>query len=227
MVGRDSIQGILFQGSTPRKNGTKLAIKIDSHTALVVVDIQNDFCPGGALAVADGDKVVPVLNKYIQLFRSSGGPVIYTRDWHPPDHSSFKTQGGPWPPHCVQGSEGAKFHSDLLQPAEGEIVSKADRKDEAYSFFQGTDLAHRLRRLKYRLGLRGGIRALFVGGLATDYCVKETVLDALKLGFQVYYLDDASKAVNVKPEDSKLAVKEMVSKGAMEVSLADLASESA
>lgn len=204
-----------------------MAIKIDSHTALVVVDIQNDFCPGGALAVADGDKVVPVLNKYIQLFRSSGGPVIYTRDWHPPDHSSFKTQGGPWPPHCVQGSEGAKFHSDLLQPAEGEIVSKADRKDEAYSFFQGTDLAHRLRRLKYRLGLRGGIRALFVGGLATDYCVKETVLDALKLGFQVYYLDDASKAVNVKPEDSKLAVKEMVSKGAMEVSLADLASESA
>jgi nicotinamidase/pyrazinamidase len=203
-----------------------LTIKIDGHTALVVVDIQNDFCPGGALAVADGDKVVPVLNKYIQLFRSSGGPVIYTRDWHPPDHSSFKTQGGPWPPHCVQGSEGAKFRPDLLQPAEGEIVSKADRKDEAYSFFQGTDLAHRLRRLKYRLGLRGGIRALFVGGLATDYCVKETVLDALKLGFQVYYLDDASKAVNVKPEDSKLAVKEMVSKGAMQISLADLAPES-
>ncbi len=200
-----------------------MAIKIDGHTALVVVDIQNDFCPGGALAVADGDKVVPVLNKYIQLFRSSGGPVIYTRDWHPPDHSSFKTQGGPWPPHCVQGSEGAKFRSDLLQPVEGEIVSKADSKDEAYSFFQGTDLAHRLRRLKYRLGLRGGIRALFVGGLATDYCVKETVLDALKLGFQVYYLDDASKAVNVKPEDSKLAVKEMVSKGAVQVSLADLA----
>jgi nicotinamidase/pyrazinamidase len=227
MVGSDSIQGILFQGWVPRNNGTKLTIKIGSHTALVVVDIQNDFCPGGALAVTDGDKVVPVLNKYIQLFRSSGGPVIYTRDWHPPDHSSFKTLGGPWPPHCVQGSEGAKFHSDLLQPVEGEIVSKADRKDEAYSFFQGTDLAHRLRRLKYRLGLRGGIRALFVGGLATDYCVKETVLDALKLGFQVYYLDDASKAVNVKPEDSKLAVKEMVSKGAMQVSLADLAPESA
>jgi len=202
-----------------------LAIKIDSHTALVVVDIQNDFCPGGALPVADGDKVVPVLNKYIQLFRSASAPIIYTRDWHPPDHSSFKAQGGPWPPHCVQGSEGAKFRSDLLQPAEGEIVSKADRKDEAYSFFQGTDLAHRLRRLRFRLGLRGGIKALFVGGLATDYCVKETVLDGLKLGFQVYYLDDASKGVNVNPADSQLAVKEMLSKGAEEITLSDLATE--
>ena len=202
-----------------------MAIKIDSHTALVVVDIQNDFCPGGALPVADGDKVVPVLNKYIQLFRSASAPIIYTRDWHPPDHSSFKAQGGPWPPHCVQGSEGAKFRSDLLQPAEGEIVSKADRKDEAYSFFQGTDLAHRLRRLRFRLGLRGGIKALFVGGLATDYCVKETVLDGLKLGFQVYYLDDASKGVNVNPADSQLAVKEMLSKGAEEITLCDLATE--
>ncbi|HYB67584.1 MAG TPA: isochorismatase family protein [Candidatus Acidoferrales bacterium] len=202
-----------------------MAIKIDSHTALVVVDIQNDFCPGGALPVADGDKVVPVLNKYIQLFRSASAPIIYTRDWHPPDHSSFKAQGGPWPPHCVQGSEGAKFRSDLLQPAEGEIVSKADRKDEAYSFFQGTDLAHRLRRLRFRLGLRGGIKALFVGGLATDYCVKETVLDGLKLGFQVYYLDDASKGVNVNPADSQLAVKEMLSKGAEEITLSALATE--
>ena len=202
-----------------------MAIKIDSHTALVVVDIQNDFCPSGALPVADGDKVVPVLNKYIQLFRSASAPIIYTRDWHPPDHSSFKAQGGPWPPHCVQGSEGAKFRSDLLQPAEGEIVSKADRKDEAYSFFQGTDLAHRLRRLRFRLGLRGGIKALFVGGLATDYCVKETVLDGLKLGFQVYYLDDASKGVNVNPADSQLAVKEMLSKGAEEITLSALATE--
>ncbi len=209
-----------------RKNATKLAIKLDKHTALVVVDIQNDFCPGGALAVPDGDRVVPVLNKYIQLFRGASAPVIYTRDWHPPDHSSFKAQGGLWPPHCVQGTEGAKFRSDLLPPNEGEIVSKAERKDEAYSFFKGTDLAHRLRRLKLRLGLRGGIRALFVGGLATDYCVRETVLDALNLGFQVYYLDDVSKGVNVKPEDSKLAVKEMVSKGAKQITLTDLAESS-
>jgi nicotinamidase/pyrazinamidase len=202
-----------------------LAIKIDSHTALFVVDIQNDFCPGGALPVADGDKVVPVLNKYIQLFRSASAPIIYTRDWHPPDHSSFEAQGGPWPSHCVQGTEGAKFRSDLLPPTEGEIVSKANRKDEAYSLFRGTDLAHRLRRLRFRVGLRGGIRALFVGGLATDYCVKETVLDGLKLGFQVYYLDDASKGVNVNPDDSQLAVKEMLSKGAKKIALFDLATE--
>ena len=202
-----------------------MVINIDRHTALVVVDIQNDFCPGGALPVPDGDQVVPAINKYIQLFRSANAQIIYTRDWHPSDHSSFKTQGGPWPPHCVQGSEGAKFRADLLPPNEGEIVSKANRKDDAYSFFQGADLAHRLRRLRFRLGLRGGIKQLFVGGLATDYCVKETVLDGLKLGFQVYYLDDASKGVNVNPDDSELAIKEMLSKGAKKVTLTDIATE--
>jgi nicotinamidase/pyrazinamidase len=202
-----------------------LVINIGNHTALVVVDIQNDFCPGGALPVPDGDQVVPAINKYIQLFRSANAQIIYTRDWHPSDHSSFNTQGGPWPPHCVQGSEGAKFRQDLLPPNEGEIVSKANRKDDAYSFFQGADLAHRLRRLRFRLGLRGGIKQLFVGGLATDYCVKETVLDGLKLGFQVYYLDDASKGVNVNPEDSELAIKEMLSKGAKKVTLTDIATE--
>lgn len=202
-----------------------MVINIDRHTALVVVDIQNDFCPGGALPVSDGDQVVPAINKYIQLFRSASAPIIYTRDWHPPDHSSFKAQGGPWPPHCVQGTEGAKFRPDLLPPTEGEIVSKANRKDDAYSFFQGADLAHRLRRLRFRLGLRGGIKELFVGGLATDYCAKETVLDGLKLGFQVYYLDDASKGVNVNPDDSELAIKEMLSKGAKKITLTDIATE--
>jgi nicotinamidase/pyrazinamidase len=199
-----------------------MSIKIDRHSALVVVDIQNDFCPGGALPVADGDKVIPTLNKYIQLFRGHNADIIYTRDWHPPDHSSFKAQDGSWPPHCVQGTEGAKFHPALLPPAEKEIVSKAERKDEAYSFFQGTDLGHRLRRLTLRLGLRGGIDSLFVGGLATDYCVKATVLDGLKLGFRVFYLDDASKGVNVNPNDSELAIQEMLSHGAQRITLADL-----
>ena len=199
-----------------------MAIRIDEHSTLVVVDIQNDFCPGGALAVPDGDKVIPVINKYIQFFREHQGEIIYTRDWHPPDHSSFKAQGGPWPPHCVQETEGAKFHPQLLPPPPGEIVSKAERKDEAYSFFQGTDLTHRLQRLKLRLGLRGGVNALFVGGLATDYCVKATVLDAIGLGFKVYYLDDASKGVNVKPNDSELAIGEMVSYGAQRITLNDL-----
>jgi len=191
-----------------------LQIKPDKHTALVVVDIQNDFCPGGALAVAGGDKVVPVLNKYIEKFRKAGAPIIFTRDWHPPDHSSFKEQGGPWPPHCVQNSEGAKFHADLNVPPEGEIVSKADKKDEAYSFFQGTDLATKLH--------QRGIKRLLVGGLATDYCVKETVLDGLKYGFEVFHLDDASRGVNVNPDDSERALHEMVAAGAKRISLADM-----
>jgi nicotinamidase/pyrazinamidase len=191
-----------------------LTLAIDKSTALVVVDIQNDFCPGGALAVSNGDKVVPALNKYIQLFRKAGAPIFYTRDWHPQDHSSFKAQGGPWPPHCVQGTDGAKFHPDLIPPALGEVISKADEKDEAYSFFQGTDMAERLR--------RQGITTLLVGGLATDYCVRETVLDGLKFGFRVYHLGDASKGVNVKPDDSDKALQEMMSKGAKRITVSDL-----
>lgn len=191
-----------------------MTIQIDRHTMLVVVDVQNDFCPGGALAVPEGDKVVPVLNKYIDRFRKAGAPIIFTRDWHPPDHSSFKAQGGPWPPHCIQNTEGAKFHPDLFVPAEGEIVSKADKKDEAYSFFQGTNLVEKLH--------ERGIKRLLVGGLATDYCVKETVLDGLKHGFEVFHLDDASKGVNVNPGDSERALQEMTAKGAKCIKLDDV-----
>lgn len=192
-----------------------MAIEINKQSALVVVDLQNDFCPGGALPVENGDKVVPVLNKYIEKFRKAGAPILFTRDWHPPDHSSFKAQGGPWPPHCVQNSEGAKFHNDLLIPPEGEIVSKADKKDEAYSFFQGTDLAQKLK--------ERGIKRLLVGGLATDYCVKETVLDGLKYGFEVFVLDDASKGVNVNPGDSDNALHLMVAEGAKRIRVQDIA----
>jgi len=191
-----------------------MTVKIDKRTALVVVDVQNDFCPGGALAVPDGDKVVPVLNKYIEKFEKAFAPIIFTRDWHPSDHSSFKEQGGPWPPHCVQNSKGAEFHSDLSRPVEAEVVSKAEGKDEAYSFFQGTGLAAKLHQL--------GIRRLLVGGLATDYCVKETVLDGLKYGFEVFHLDDASRGVNLRPDDSDRALKEMVATGAKRISLGDI-----
>ena len=194
-----------------------MASRIDKQTALVVVDIQNDFCPGGALPVASGDKVIPVLNKYIEKFKAGGAPILFTRDWHPPDHSSFKEHGGPWPPHCVQNSEGARFHPDLLIPPEGEIISKADKRDEAYSFFQGTDLAKKLR--------DRGIKRLLVGGLATDYCVKETVLDGLKYGFEVFHLDDASRGVNVNAGDSERALQEMVAKGAKRIKLQDIALE--
>jgi len=195
-----------------------LPVEIGKHTALVVVDMQKDFCPGGALPVAEGDKVVPALNKYIEKFQKAGAPIIFTRDWHPPDHSSFKAQGGPWPAHCVQNSDGANFHPDLVIPPRAEIVSKADKKDEAYSFFQGTDLAEKLK--------ERGIRTLLVGGLATDYCVRETVLDGLKYGFQVYHLDDASRGMNVKPDDSELALREMVAKGAKRITIANLVAKS-
>jgi nicotinamidase/pyrazinamidase len=191
-----------------------LQVSIDEHAALVVVDVQKDFCPGGALAVRDGDEVVPVLNNYIKIFREAKAPIIFTRDWHPSDHSSFKSQGGRWPPHCIQDTEGAKFHSDLLVPPEVEIVSKAEKKDEAYSFFKETDLAQKLH--------QRGIRRLFVGGLATDYCVKETVLDGLRYGFEVYHLDDASRGVNVDPGDSERALSMMVDQGAKRIMLNDL-----
>jgi nicotinamidase/pyrazinamidase len=189
-------------------------MNVDEHSALVVVDVQNDFCPGGAFPVAHGDMTVKSLNRYIQKFMKAGALIIYTRDWHPQDHISFKPQGGPWPPHCVQETVGAKFHPDLLLLPEGQIVSKADKKDEAYSFFQGTNLAKELH--------ARGITTLFVGGLATDYCVKETVLDGRREGFEVYHLDDASRGVNVRPEDSELALREMVAKGAKRITFKDL-----
>ena len=189
-------------------------MEIDKHTTLIVVDVQNDFCPGGALAVEGGDQVVPILNQYIKMFTDAKAPIIFTRDWHPSDHSSFKSQGGSWSPHCIQNTEGAKFHSDLLVPPGGEIVSKADKQDEAYSFFKGTDLAQKLH--------QRGIRRLLVGGLATDYCVRETVLDGLKHGFEVYHLDDASRGVNVNPGDSERALSEMVDRGAKRIRLNDL-----
>lgn len=189
-------------------------MKIDKHSALVVVDIQNDFCPGGALPVAHGDLIVKSLNRYIEKFMKASAPILYTRDWHPEDHLSFKPQGGPWPPHCVQGTVGAKFHRDLLLAPGGQIVSKADKRDEAYSFFQGTNLAKEMHDL--------GITTLFVGGLATDYCVKETVLDGRREGFEVYHLDDASRGVNVQAEDSELALSEMVAKGAKRITFKDL-----
>jgi len=187
-----------------------MTITIGKMTAIVVVDVQIDFCPGGALPVPEGDKVVPTLNEYIKQFAAAGAPIIFTRDWHPTDHSSFKSQGGPWPPHCVQNTEGAKFHPSLIIPPDAQIVSKAEHRDEAYSFFQGTNLAEKLHKQ---------IKTLFVGGLATDYCVKETVLDALKENFEVYLLEDACRGVEVNPGDSEMAIRMMVAKGAKRITL--------
>lgn len=193
-------------------------MKIGKRAALIIVDAQNDFCPGGALPVPDGDRVVPVLNRYIEIFFKAGAPIFATRDWHPQRHVSFKPQGGIWPPHCLQGTPGSEFHPDLKLPAEAVIVSKgSDPGEDAYSGFQGTELAERLK--------RQGIRRLFIGGLATDYCVKSTVLDALNAGFETVILADASKGVNVAPGDSAKAIAEMREVGAFEITLKDLKPE--
>lgn len=185
---------------------------MQEKAALVIVDVQNDFCPGGSLAVADGDKVVAVLNRHIEKFHRAGLPIFATRDWHPARTRHFNTDGGPWPPHCVQGTEGGKFHPALALAESAIIVSKGMSFDaDSYSGFEATDgdgvgLAQRLRGL--------GVERIFVGGLATDYCVKFTVLDGLKEGFKVTLLEDAIRGVNLRPEDSERAIDEMVRVGA-------------
>ena len=175
--------------------------------ALVIVDAQNDFLSGGSLAVPQGEQVIPVVNQYLELFRTRRLPVFMTRDWHPPDHVSFLARGGVWPPHCVQGTLGAAFASEIELTGKETIISKADSRDrDSYSNFEETDLEDRLKNL--------GVRRIFLGGLATDYCVLNTVKDALKLGFEVVLLTDITRAVNVKPGDGERAEEEMIAQGA-------------
>jgi nicotinamidase/pyrazinamidase len=175
--------------------------------ALVVADVQNDFLPGGTLAVLGGDRVVPVLNRCIGEFESRGLPVFATRDWHPPGHCSFREQGGPWPPHCIAGTRGAEFARELALPATARLISKATRADaEAYSAFEGTDLAAQMRQLH--------CSRVFIGGLTTDYCVRATALDALAAGFEVVVLEDAIRAVDLHPGDGQLALQELAIRGA-------------
>ncbi|HNR97965.1 MAG TPA: nicotinamidase [Planctomycetota bacterium] len=192
-------------------------IRPGAGDALILVDVQKDFLPGGSLAVPRGDEVVPVLNRYLAVFRSLALPVVATRDWHPPDHCSFKARGGPWPPHCVAGSEGARFAALLDLPAEGLIVSKGTARDkEAYSGFEGTDLDAWLK--------RAGVARVFVGGLATDYCVLNSVRDALGLGYGVFLLRDAARAVEAAPGDGEHAVQRMRRLGAATIEFSELGS---
>lgn len=175
-------------------------LRIDPHRdAVILVDVQNDFCPGGALPVPEGDRVIPPLNRLLQR---AGCLIVATRDWHPANHCSFKGQGGPWPVHCVAESWGAEFHPSLDRDRLQVIVSKATAPDqEAYSGFQGTLLAQLLR--------ERGISRVLIGGLATDYCVKATALDARGAGFEVVVLEDAIRGVEVNPGDSAQAIEEM------------------
>ncbi len=183
--------------------------------ALIIVDVQNDFLPGGALAVPEGNQVVPPLNRCIALFTSNELPIFATRDWHPANHCSFKSQGGPWPLHCVAGTKGAAFANGLNLPDQTTIVSKADTQDkDAYSGFQKTGLHDHLRSL--------GIKRLVIGGLATDYCVLNTVMDALNLKYKVLLLADAVRAVNLDLHDGERAIVKMETTGADIIQSADL-----
>ena len=186
-----------------------------TQKALIVVDVQKDFLPGGSLAVAEGDGVIAPLNRMIASFVEEGAPVVATRDWHPPNHCSFEDQGGPWPPHCVAGTPGAEFSPELVLPDEVKLVSKATKPDaEAYSGFEGTDLAAWLR--------ERSVEQLIVGGLATDYCVRRTVEDGLKAGFEVVVLEDAVRAVNIRPGDGEAAFDAMTDLGARRSTTAEI-----
>jgi nicotinamidase/pyrazinamidase len=177
--------------------------------ALLIIDFQNDFTPGGALAVECGDEIVDRINELAASGRYD--LVIATRDWHPENHASFAALGGPWPVHCVADSPGAQLHPALNQAAIHKIIDKGtDPETEGYSAFQGTDLA--------RLLHDRGITKVTVVGLATDYCVKNSALDALREGFEVEIDTDAMRGVNVKPGDDERAIEEMLAAGAVRAS---------
>jgi nicotinamidase/pyrazinamidase len=187
-----------------------------ADAALILVDIQNDFCPGGALAVTEGDQIVSVVNRLMPRFPL----VVSTQDWHPANHVSFKERGGPWPPHCVQGTRGADLHPDLKTDAIAHYFRKASSPDkDDYSEFAGTD--DRGRTLDQALRSYG-VKRLFVAGLATDYCVLETVLDGLKHGYEVFVIADATRAVNVNPTDGENALQRMTESGAQLVTSNEL-----
>lgn len=174
--------------------------------ALIVVDVQNDFCPGGALPVPGGEGVVRVINPLQMKFQR----IYFTRDWHPQDHCSFSDTptftDRSWPVHCVQDSPGAEFQGSLHVPADAPVISKGtDGNEEAYSGFQGTDLALLLR--------NSGVTRVFVAGLATDYCVRATVLDAIREGFETVLVEDGCRGVN--DETTALALSEMRAAGAV------------
>jgi nicotinamidase/pyrazinamidase len=191
------------------------AIHLEEGDALLVIDLQYDFLPGGALGVNAGHEVIAPINHLIELFAAQGLPIYASRDWHPQDHCSFAAQGGPWPPHCVAESRGAEFAAELALPDDAVVISKADTAGvDAYSAFSGTTLSAQLR--------ERGITRVTVCGLATDYCVLNTVTDALEEGFGTLIVPEAMRAVDVKPGDGSRAMDRMVARGAVPVRLGEV-----
>ena len=182
-------------------------MELSERDALIIVDVQNDFSPGGALPVATGMDVASIMSVVANTFRARGAHVYATQDWHPAGHSSFQEQGGPWPPHCVQETDGADFHPAMVLPGGVTVVRKGTSPgQDAYSGFIDSDLEARLK--------DAGVTRVFVGGLATDYCVLNTVLDAIRNGFETHVLSDAIGAVDVKPGDGDRAIEQMANAGA-------------
>lgn len=178
--------------------------------ALILVDMQNDFLPGGSLAAPSGDTILPTFNRYLALASRASAPVFATRDFHPHDHCSFREQGGPWPPHCVQGTPGAELSAKLNLPGDLRTVDKGtDPKQEAYSGFEGTNLHESLKAL--------GVDRLWVGGIATEYCVLQTTRDAIRLGYRILLLEDAIRAIDAK--DGARALEEMRELGAISIDI--------
>ena len=181
-------------------------------SALLIVDVQTDFCPDGALPAPGGDRILPALNRYLADARERGMPVYASRDWHPAVTTHFRAYGGEWPPHCVQGTAGAQFHPGLKLPADAIVISKGDSPDRSgYSAFdghtpQGTALLDDLHERR--------IDRLYVAGIATEYCVKATVLDARRFGLRVSVLPDAIAGIDVQPGDADRALEEMSNAGA-------------
>ena len=174
----------LTKDAAPGQSSPSSIPQPDRQSALLLVDPQNDFFPGGAIGVPVDDSLIPVINTYIKHFSRQGWAILATRDWHPPNHCSFTEQGGPFPTHCVQGSRGAQFHSELVMPPGMMVISKGtDPKKDSRSGFEGSSLADRLEDLN--------VKTVFVLGPATQDCLKQTVLDARKIGLQVVVLSDA------------------------------------
>ncbi len=193
-----------------------MTVTLDSGDALILVDVQNDFLPGGSLAVPMGNEVIPILNRYIALFHVHGLPIFATRDWHPPEHSSFLKQGGRWVPHCIAATPGAAFPTSLELPSDIHIISKAThREKDAYSGFDDTQLNTLLK--------SDGICRVFIGGVATEYCVLNSIKDALQYRYVTFVLEDAIRAININPHNGRHALEEMVHLGAIPIHFESLA----
>jgi nicotinamidase/pyrazinamidase len=179
-------------------------MRLRAGDALLVVDVQRDFCSGGALPIPDADKIVPMIDDLIKEAVEAKTLVVASRDWHPPNHSSFHASGGPWPEHCLQGSDGAKFHEGLRLPGDTIMVAKGEKVDkDQYSAFDATGLADQLR--------RRGVKRVLICGLAQDVCVRATALDAVDAGFETHVRLPATRPVT--PVGGEEAVAEMIRAG--------------